>query len=92
MPFDACPLPRLSRPRLLARAARAGMAQYRRERDLAGLLKARGGERLVEALIAAEAACDAQRRAQSPAYSVTRHVKLLTALLAEARATAPAPA
>ena len=92
MPFDACPAPKLRRPRLLARAARAGMAQYRRERDLAGALKGRTGQGLIDALTLAEAACEAQRREDSPAYSVTRHVKLLTALLAEARAAALAAA
>jgi hypothetical protein len=92
MPFDACPLPRLRRPRLLARAARAGMAIYRRERDLTGVLKDRAGRNLVDALTEAEAACEALRRADSPAYSVARHVKLLTALLAEARIAALAAA
>lgn len=83
------PIARLVRPRLLAAAARAGLSHYRRERDLAGVLP--GGARgrgVVAALAAAEAAADADRRAASPGYSVARHVKLLTALLAEA---APRP-
>lgn len=82
----------LSRPRLLAAAARAGAAQYRRDRDLAGLLPSgASGRGLLTALAAAEAACDADRRANAPGYSVARHVKLLAALIAEARA-AIAPA
>jgi hypothetical protein len=77
----------LSRPRLLAAAARAGATQYRRERDLAGLLPSgASGRGLMTALAAAEADCDADRRAGAPGYSVARHVKLLSALIAEARA------
>jgi hypothetical protein len=89
MPFDVAAATRLSRPKLLVRAARAGMAHYRRERDLAGALKSSTpGGGLIERLTAAEAACDEARRAGAPSYSPTRHVKLLTALLAEARAAA----
>ena len=79
----------LSRPRLLAAAARAGAAQYRRDRDLAGLLPQGASVRgLLGALAAAEADCDADRRAAAPGYSVARHVKILAALMAEARAAA----
>ncbi len=77
---------RLSRPRLLAAAARAGAVLYRRERDLAGLMLAGAkGRGLVAALAVAEAAADADRRAVAPTYSPARHVKLLSALIAEAR-------
>lgn len=86
MPFDAHVATTLRRPRLLARAARAGMAIYRRERDLTGVLKGRTGSGLIEALTAAEAACEEQRRAAAPGYSPARHVRVLTALLAESRA------
>jgi hypothetical protein len=80
--------PRLSRPRLLAEAARAGAALYRRERDLpAGLGNA--ARHIVAALTAAEAACDADRRSGSPAYSPARHVRLLSALIAEVAQAAP---
>jgi len=82
-------MPSLSRPRLLAVAARAGLAQYRRDRDLAGLVPGGTPSRLLLAALAeAEAACDAERRAAAPGYSVAHHVRVLTALLAEARATA----
>jgi hypothetical protein len=85
MPFDGTAAAlRLARPRLLAAAGRAGAAAYRRERDLAGLLPGGAASRgVVAALAQAEAACDAARRALSPAYSPTRHVKLLSALIAE---------
>jgi hypothetical protein len=77
-------LPKLARPRLLADAARAGAAAYRRERDLPAGLGGAAGRGLVAALVAAEAACDADRRAGAPGYSPARHVRLLSALLAEA--------
>jgi hypothetical protein len=77
--------PRLNRPRLLARAARAGAAIYRRERDLpASIARAAKGAAIVNALIAAEAACDADRRSGAPGYNPTNHVRLLSALLVEA--------
>lgn len=77
--------PRLNRPRLLARAARAGAAIYRRERDLpASIARAAKGSAIVSALIAAEAACDAERRNGAPGYNATNHVRLLSALLVEA--------
>lgn len=79
-------LAQLVRPRLLAAAAMAGAAMYRRERDLAGALPGgAAGRGLIAALRAAEAAADADRRAHAPGYSVSRHVKLLAALLAETR-------
>jgi hypothetical protein len=87
MPLDStgC-ITRLARPRLLARAARAGVALYRRERDLAGLIRSNAsGAALISALMQAEETCEADRRAAAPGYSVARHVKLLSALLAEAR-------
>jgi hypothetical protein len=95
MPYDMTPGACLVRPRLLIAAARSGAALYRRERDLAGLLGGAGGRSVVAKLAEAEAAADADRRAQAPAYSAARHVRLLSALLAEtaaARATAPAAA
>lgn len=77
-------LPTLARPRLLIEAAKAGAAAYRRERDLPTGLAGAAGRGLVAALVAAEAACDADRRASAPGYSPARHVRVLSALLAEA--------
>ncbi len=87
MPLDAtgC-ITRLSRPKLLVRAARAGMALYRRERDLAGLIRGSAtGRGRISALIAAEEALEADRQALAPGYSAARHVRMLSALLAEAQ-------
>jgi hypothetical protein len=83
--MPATTLPRLARPRLLARAARAGAALYRRERDLpASISRATRGATVVAALLSAEAACDAERRNGAPSYNPARHVRLLTALIVEA--------
>jgi hypothetical protein len=85
------PFSRISRPKLLLAAARAGAALYQRERDLGGLTPAGASKsKIVAALTAAEAAADADRRAGAPGYSPARHVRLLTALLVEARSAVTA--
>lgn len=80
----------ISRPKLLARAAKAGANMYRRERDLARLsprlLTLTGAGRIVEGLREAEAACEDDRKAGAATYSLSRHVGLLAALVAETRA------
>lgn len=78
----------IRRPRLLTRAARAGAALYKRERDLARLLpKVFGkGSGVLAAIRAAEALCEHERRAGAASYSVSRHVSLLAALVAETSA------
>ena len=88
MPLDATGyVTTLSRPKLLARAARAGAERYSRDRDLPGLAPAAvKGQALVDALATVEATCETERRAGAPGYSVQRHVRVLTALLCEARA------
>ncbi|MFN3615935.1 MAG: DUF6477 family protein, partial [Rubrimonas sp.] len=45
---------------------------------------------LVERLMEAEGLAESERLAQAPSYSPARHVKLLSALIAEMRAAAPA--
>lgn len=85
-------LRRLRRPRLLIRAARLGLPDYRRERDLRRLL--RPGDRAAALpapaaaltdLLAQERRLEDSRRAGEAGYSLTRHVALLIALLGEAR-------
>ncbi|MEZ5754448.1 MAG: DUF6477 family protein [Paracoccaceae bacterium] len=73
-----------TRPRLLLTAARHGLAQYRRDRDLARLLgrvplPATAARELADL----EAAAEAARQAGSPLWSSLRHVDLLIALLSE---------
>ncbi|WP_348638967.1 DUF6477 family protein [Thioclava sp. DLFJ4-1] len=84
---------KLRRPRLLIRAARHGLSDYSRKRDLKRVMRMselpRPGAAL-RALIAEEAALDQARRAGEATYSVARHIELLIALLAEAR-LAPQP-
>lgn len=76
----------LRRPRLLSRAAAAGAALYRRERDLIRVMPklfGKGVAALLPALTEAEAACEAERRGGAATYSISRHVALLSALIAE---------
>lgn len=76
------------RPKILIRAARAGLAEYRRDRDLKRVLKTPGpaGERnALVPLLAEEARVEELRRAGDATYSVQRHITVLTALIAEAR-------
>ncbi|MGL4236039.1 DUF6477 family protein [Tabrizicola sp.] len=76
----------LRRPRLLMRAARYGLGEYRRERDLRRFVQAAASpEDNVFSLISVEAKLEATRIAGDAAYSVARHIEVLIALLAEAR-------
>lgn len=76
----------LRRPRLLMRAARFGLAEYRRERDLRRYVgTAASPEDTVSSLISVEAKLEATRLAGDAAYSVARHIEVLIALLAEAQ-------
>lgn len=81
----------LRRPRILIRAARFGLAEYRRERDLPRLLGEVRPAAVVDELLAREAMAEADRARGAAGYSPARHVELLIALIAEAaRATVPA--
>lgn len=89
----------LRRPRLLIRAARFGLAEYRRTPALRRLFAAAGAHtpaQVIALLLAREAEPEARRKSGDAGYSVARHVELLIALMAEARLlpqdTAPAPA
>ena len=78
----------LRRPRLLIRAARFGLADYNRERDLKRLMRlpaAPTPRAAVDRLISAEAEMEACRTTGAAAYSPARHVEILIALMAEAR-------
>lgn len=77
----------LKRPSLMIRAARLGAGHYRRDRDLARVLKGESstGKGVFAALLDAEAGTEAIRRAGDATYNITRHIDLLIALLAEAR-------
>ena len=79
-------LANLRRPRLLMRAARFGLGDYRRERDLRRLVDGTASpEVTVPRLIEVEEKLEATRVAGDASYSVARHIDVLIALLAEAR-------
>lgn len=76
----------LRRPALLLRAARFGLSDYQRDRDLKRLLRqaaAGGPEKTLPRLIHEENLLEETRKAGDASYSLTRHVELLIALLAE---------
>ncbi|AJE46943.1 DUF6477 family protein [Celeribacter indicus] len=88
-------LSNLRRPRLLIRAARLGLADYNRNRDLLRVMRSAtvpSPLRAVSALIEEEARIEESRRSGTGAYDVVRHVDLLIALMAEARLLPPAGA
>ena len=83
----------LRRPRILVRAARCGLADYRRDRDLKRILRlprAAASARALETLLAEEERLETIRTSGEATYSLQRHVAVLTALLAEARLVAAA--
>lgn len=84
----------LRRPRLLIRAARFGLSDYSRERDLTRLLgqtRAPGPKQSVGVLLEEEEALEATRKSGDAGYSIARHVEVLIALIAEARLLARGP-
>lgn len=79
---EPAPLPVQRRPRLLMTAARLGLPDYRRDRDLPRLLRGMVGDTLA-ALETLEAEAERLRRDGDGRWSCTRHVELVIALLAE---------
>ncbi len=76
----------LTRPRLLIRAARFGLSDYRRERDLRRLIEASvPPEAALSRLLSVEDRMEQTRRAGDVSYSIARHIEVLIALMAEAR-------
>ncbi|MCB1370249.1 MAG: hypothetical protein KDJ83_05110 [Rhodobacteraceae bacterium] len=78
----------LRRPKILIRAARAGVVDYRRERDLRRLLRTvrfQANRPALDSLIAEENRLETNRTSGEATYSIQRHVAVLTALIAEAR-------
>jgi len=78
----------LRRPRLLLRAARLGVKEYRRGVHLRPLLKCNalpGNGAALMALLDLEHEIDAARRRGDAAYAPLRHVTVLIAMMGEAR-------
>jgi len=79
-------LANLRRPRLLIRAARFGLCDYRRDRDLRRLIDGSPSpDRALPRLLCEEERLEETRRSGDAAYSVGRHIDVLIALMAEAR-------
>ena len=79
-------LAQMHRPRLLIQAARLGLTDYRRDRDLRrlGAVAARPSD-TVPHLLDAERAVEEARQAGRIGYSISHHIDLLIALMAEIR-------
>jgi hypothetical protein len=78
----------LRRPSLLIRAARLGMTEYNRSRDLRRLTRmtdAPAPDAALRVLIAEEERLEDIRRAGDASYSLGRHIELLIAMMAEIR-------
>jgi hypothetical protein len=78
----------LRRPSILIRAARHGLTDYNRGRDLRRLMRepdAPPPAVAVRRLMDEEALAEMRRQSGDAAYSLTRHVDLLIALMAELR-------
>lgn len=78
----------LKRPKLLIQAARAGLVDYNRNRDLRRLTRASivpNPQTAVAALLAEEDRLEETRRKGCANYSFTRHIEILIAMIAEAR-------
>jgi hypothetical protein len=79
-------LDNLRRPRLLIHAARFGLTDYRRERDLKRLIDVpTSTEAAVNQLLAQEGRLEEHRKRGDAGYSIASHIEVLIALLAEAR-------
>ena len=81
-------LKELRRPRLLIRAARHGLCDYRRDRDLRRLMRLStlpSPDRALRVLLTEEAEIERNRQSGDARYSVAHHIEILVALMAEVR-------
>lgn len=78
----------LRRPRLLIRAARFGLTDYNRDRDLRRLIRSDKTPSPVTALgwlMEEEARIEESRKTEIAGYSPGRHIDVLVAIMAESR-------
>ena len=76
----------LRRPRLLIRAARCGLNDYRRDRDLRRLIPpGLSPDYTLPQLLDEENRLEDVRKRGDAAYQVGRHIEVLIALMAEVR-------
>ncbi len=88
----AATLTELRRPKILIRAARAGVPDYRRDRDLKRLVRDTQGatpKNPILPLLAEEHRLESNRTNGGATYNIQRHVAVLTAIIAEARLLPP---
>jgi len=86
------PLNSLRRPRLLVRAARHGLSEYRRPRDLkriTGYADTTSTRRVTARLMDMEHNMEERRVAGDSSYEPARHIELLVALMAESKLPTP---
>lgn len=87
-------LANLRRPRILVRAARHGLGDYNRKRDLSRMTgqstKTRSAA-IVENLIAQEEQLEEFRITGDSTYRSAKHIELLVAIMAECRLLPRAP-
>lgn len=85
-------LAQIRRPRLLMRAARFGLGDYRRERDLRRLVgQLPSPEKALSRLMDEEERLEALRLEGRADYSLPHHIEVLIALMAEMRLAARGP-
>ncbi|WP_425090270.1 DUF6477 family protein [Tropicimonas sp. S265A] len=78
----------IRRPQTLMRAARHGLKEYNRERDLKRLTKhpkVPTPQRALAALVALEETLETNRTEGFGTYSVARHIEVLAAIMGELR-------
>ncbi|KIT16953.1 DUF6477 family protein [Jannaschia aquimarina] len=79
----------LNRPKLLVDAAHHGCHTYKRRRDLRRLLRIaipRSPEDALKRLLPIEHDLERRRQMKTSAYSISRHVEILTAVISETMA------
>jgi hypothetical protein len=77
-------LAEMRRPSLLIRAARLGLCEYRRDRDLRRLVAQHATpEKAIKLLLSEEDRLETRRRKGDAGYSLALHIEVLIALLAE---------
>ncbi len=78
----------LKRPKILVRAARLGLAEYNRDRELRRITKTSQNtcqQAVFDRLLAHEIHLEHARCNGDASYSIQRHIQVLTAVLAEAK-------
>ena len=79
-------LAEMKRPQMMIRAARLGLSDYRRERDLKRILHGQPSpDRSVPRLLSEEERMEHIRKSGDAGYSLGHHIEVLIALMAEVR-------